>query len=243
MFMCSLRAHGGERNFQVSGLLLIWGFPHNMNLQYLGVYIGVPLFWETTSFVFHGQSLRWNFSAKLTRQSSRLMGIPRIHVLQSGTSMVQPGSRNHALQNSTQSCGQPLKDSMNRDRGVSCSTRVKKTIFHLRQAMFEGRPFHTSCLYVTLCIPHMRRASMEEQTRHSALPTMKVHMSGCQNYGPFLGSQNIRRRIIIGTQKGTIILTTTHMVLPVLAGPTAPAARPNAGPRQRNKARGKPWHA
>ena len=38
-------------------------------------------------------------------------------------------------------------------------------------------------------------------------------MRDCQNYGPFLGTLNIRCRIIIiGTQKGTIILTTTHMV-------------------------------
>ena len=36
-------------------------------------------------------------------------------------------------------------------------------------------------------------------------------MGGCQNHGPFLGTQNIRGRIIIGIQKGTIILTTTHM--------------------------------
>ena len=28
-------------------------------------------------------------------------------------------------------------------------------------------------------------------------------MSGCQKYGPFLGTLNIRTRIIIGTQKGT----------------------------------------
>ena len=38
-------------------------------------------------------------------------------------------------------------------------------------------------------------------------------MGGCQNYGPFLGTQNIiifACRIIIGTQKETIILTTTH---------------------------------
>ena len=31
--------------------------------------------------------------------------------------------------------------------------------------------------------------------------------------GPFLGTLNIRCRIIIGTQNGTIILTTTLMVL------------------------------
>ena len=37
------------------------------------------------------------------------------------------------------------------------------------------------------------------------------HMGGCQNYGPFLGTLNIRGRIIIGIQKGTIILTTKHI--------------------------------
>ena len=36
-------------------------------------------------------------------------------------------------------------------------------------------------------------------------------MGGCQNYGPFWGTLNNRCRIISGTQKGTIILTTTHM--------------------------------
>ena len=36
-------------------------------------------------------------------------------------------------------------------------------------------------------------------------------MGGCQNYGPFWGTLDIRCRIIIGLQKGTIILTTTHM--------------------------------
>ena len=34
-------------------------------------------------------------------------------------------------------------------------------------------------------------------------------LGGCQNYGPFLGTLNNSCRIIIGTQKGTIILTTT----------------------------------
>ena len=36
-------------------------------------------------------------------------------------------------------------------------------------------------------------------------------MGGCQNYGPFLGTLNIRCHIIIGAQEGTIILTTAHM--------------------------------
>ena len=35
-------------------------------------------------------------------------------------------------------------------------------------------------------------------------------MGGCQHYGPFLGTLNIRCRIIIGTQKGAITLTSTH---------------------------------
>ena len=42
-----------------------------------------------------------------------------------------------------------------------------------------------------------------------------MNMGSCQNYGPFLGTLNIRCRIIIRTQKGTIILTTTHMPGPL----------------------------
>ena len=38
-------------------------------------------------------------------------------------------------------------------------------------------------------------------------------LGGCQNYGPFLGALNIRYRIVIGTQKGTIMLTATHLVV------------------------------
>ena len=37
-------------------------------------------------------------------------------------------------------------------------------------------------------------------------------MGGCQNSGSRLGPLNTRCRIILRTQKGTIILTTTHMV-------------------------------
>ena len=36
-------------------------------------------------------------------------------------------------------------------------------------------------------------------------------MEGCQNHGPLLGPLNTRCRVILRTQKGTIILTTTHM--------------------------------
>ena len=40
---------------------------------------------------------------------------------------------------------------------------------------------------------------------------MISHMGGCQNDGPLLGTLNIRCRIIVGIQKGAIILTTTHI--------------------------------
>ena len=38
-------------------------------------------------------------------------------------------------------------------------------------------------------------------------------MGGCRNYGPFSGTLNIRCHMIIGIQKGTIILTTTHILI------------------------------
>ena len=38
----------------------------------------------------------------------------------------------------------------------------------------------------------------------------RPQLGGCQNYGPFLGTLNIRCRIIIGIHKRTIILTTTQ---------------------------------
>ena len=41
-------------------------------------------------------------------------------------------------------------------------------------------------------------------------------MGSCQNYGPLLGTLNIRGRIITGIQKGTIILTTYHMIASTL---------------------------
>ena len=43
------------------------------------------------------------------------------------------------------------------------------------------------------------------------------NMGGCQNYGPFFEYPlNIRCRTIIGNQKGTIILITTHIVFAVV---------------------------
>ena len=42
-----------------------------------------------------------------------------------------------------------------------------------------------------------------------------------KNNGPFLGTLNIRCRSIIGTQKGTIILTTTHVASTSVSNPAA----------------------
>ena len=39
------------------------------------------------------------------------------------------------------------------------------------------------------------------------------YIGGRQNVGPFVGTLKIKCRIIIRTQEGTIILTTTHMVI------------------------------
>ena len=39
-----------------------------------------------------------------------------------------------------------------------------------------------------------------------------IHMGGCQNYGPLLGPLNTRCRMILRTLKGTISLTTTHVM-------------------------------
>ena len=55
---------------------------------------------------------------------------------------------------------------------------------------------------------------------------MEAHKGGCQDYGPFFWviTLNIRRRIRIGIQKGTIILTTAHTghMKPKLTGSTCP---------------------
>ena len=44
-------------------------------------------------------------------------------------------------------------------------------------------------------------------------------MGSCPNYGPFLGTLNIRCRTIIRTQRGTRLLTTTHMGVSENRGP------------------------
>ena len=61
--------------------------------------------------------------------------------------------------------------------------------------------------------------SPEQRQQHQVNAFIETRMimttfydvGGCQNYGPLLGTLNIRCRIIIVIQKGTIILTTTHV--------------------------------
>ena len=61
------------------------------------------------------------------------------------------------------------------------------------------------------------------------------YLGGCQNYGPLFGALNIRCRIIIGIQKGPIILTTTH----IRFFPTNPAVGQGIG-RERTLTRRRP---
>ena len=71
---------------------------------------------------------------------------------------------------------------------------------------------------------------MEASVRRGVQAPYIPYMGGCQNYGPFLGALNIRCRIITGIQKGTIILTSTHIVhvqgvLDFIPEPVAGASR------------------
>ena len=75
--------------------------------------------------------------------------------------------------------------------------------------------FGVFCVYVDftcaalMFLPACRRTM---HWLHPYNPKPQRHMGGCQKYGPFLGTLNIRGRIIIGIQKGTMILTTSHIV-------------------------------
>ena len=76
-------------------------------------------------------------------------------------------------------------------------------------------------LYIPVLLPLRRIYILEPEdgeaellqagaARRRGAEDVDTHLvGGCQNYGPFLGTLNIRCRIIIGTQKGTNIFTTT----------------------------------
>ena len=69
--------------------------------------------------------------------------------------------------------------------------------------------------FVILTAPAQNFGSFPEAekdvTRRLIMKAPHTHMCGCQNYGPFLGTLNIRCRILVGIQKGARILTTTHI--------------------------------
>ena len=56
-------------------------------------------------------------------------------------------------------------------------------------------------------------ASVSEKLPLITIRLSGGYLGGCQNVGPFLAILNIRCRILIGTQGGTIILTTTHLLI------------------------------
>ena len=53
----------------------------------------------------------------------------------------------------------------------------------------------------------------EDRVKTKSASDCNFYMGSCQNEGPFLGTLNSRCRVIMWTQKGTIILTTTHIHL------------------------------
>ena len=74
-------------------------------------------------------------------------------------------------------------------------------------------PFHSACgRAVSLRASTIHQGDTHHKHDCSSCKAM-TGMGDCENYAPFLGSLNIRCRIIIGIQNGTIILTTIHMVL------------------------------
>ena len=83
----------------------------------------------------------------------------------------------------------------------------------------EGQPSNTTgrrlASSVAVVITIKQRTAEEAALTLEDMDAPRLHsafnMGGCQNYDPFLGSLHIRCRIIFRIQKGTIILTTTHM--------------------------------
>ena len=62
-------------------------------------------------------------------------------------------------------------------------------------------------------VGHMNPGSRHVQSSERLTKLANSQMGGCQNCGPLWGTLNIRCHITIGTQKGTIILTTTQIKL------------------------------
>ena len=73
---------------------------------------------------------------------------------------------------------------------------------------FGDKAFAVEVKFRVLTIYQSSQASWEG--KNHVLP---AGMGCCQNYDPFLGTLKIRCRTIIGTQKGTIILTSSYICL------------------------------
>ena len=99
----------------------------------------------------------------------------------------------------------------------------------LLEALSEGLPYKESW-YLEAGVGALLGSMMEgwlRDPRPSALPRSgrrwrttgfsilgDSDMGDCQNYGPFLGPLSTGCRTILRNQKGTIILTTTHIAEP-----------------------------
>ena len=98
---------------------------------------------------------------------------------------------------------------------VQCKSKIyeSKAAPALRQSVRSGVQ---RLRHYTYCSPNHQFPNYWvpiRQGRKAMIIYTHIHMGGCQNYGPFLGTLNIRCRIRKGIQKGTIILTTTHILL------------------------------
>ena len=69
--------------------------------------------------------------------------------------------------------------------------------------------------------PEGSLSQLQTKVKHTPTHYSACHKGGCQNYGPFWGTLNTRCRTILGTQKGTIILTTTQKAAMLSPNPGA----------------------
>ena len=85
--------------------------------------------------------------------------------------------------------------------------------FNNKKPGFPGRCFWTrmpSCDMAAAL--RLRWPTCPGSDANGAAALALNHLGGYQNYDPFLGTLNIRCRIIIGIQKGTIILSYAHLL-------------------------------
>ena len=82
-------------------------------------------------------------------------------------------------------------------------------------------PTHVACCWLVGSLRTMRNVAKPTSKNVSferRVLSIYIYMGGCQNDGPFVGTLNIGGRIVIRTQKGTIILTTNHIYMYIYHG-------------------------